>query len=106
MSFRCDLCGKPQQRTKENPEGHRPHQIVTETREFRHESRKEVFRFRNKLRGTIDWLDDPGGIGGQITKEVSACTPCTRKWQADEARLQEQLEQHPVPRPGFVRRVA
>jgi len=75
--YRCQVCGRVAG----------PHvpsvRLVVETRAAVHRFRKNVHKVvkigpdgRRKKVKKKDWLDDPGGKGREIAKEVTACPDC------------------------------
>lgn len=88
MSFRCDLCGAPQE------SGSKPTRVVTRKRDRVYPKREKANPKRITYR--IKWVgpewppfegrwaakkheseeDDPGGSGWEIAEEVNACEAC------------------------------
>jgi len=71
--FVCDVCGSVAL------PGTPSHRIVVETREVDHPPRPDAHRRPRPPGGKIKWLDDPGGRGSQIVRELRACEPCAAK---------------------------
>ena len=81
--YRCELCGK-------TAPPHTPaHKIAVETRRVTHPLRPKVFACWKWQGGRRKFVrpDDPGGVGRQLTREVTACPDCAR-------RDAEQIEGH------------
>ena len=81
--YRCELCGK-------TAPPHTPaHKITVEARRVTYPLRPKVFacwKWQGDRR-KFARPDDPGGVGRQISREVTACPDCAR-------RAEEQSEVH------------
>lgn len=72
MSFVCGVCQKPQ------PNKAKPHRVVTETRRKTYPARSyKVGKAKGAEMRTR--VDDPGGQGTEIVKEVDVCDGCHKK---------------------------
>lgn len=74
--FRCDVCGSvAPPRT--------PCNLVTvETREVEYPVRKDAHWHPPKAGGKGKWVEDPGGRGTAVVRELRACTTCAAKLTA------------------------
>ena len=81
--YRCELCGK-------TVPPHTPaHKIAVATRGATYPLRPKVFACWKWQNGRRKFVrpDDPGGVGRQVSREVTACPDCAR-------RAEEQSEVH------------
>ena len=73
--YRCELCGK-------TAPPHTPaHKITVETRRVAYPLRPKVFacwKWQGDRRKFVR-PDDPGGVGRQVAREVTACPDCARR---------------------------
>ena len=76
--FRCDVCASVA------PPRTRCNRIVVETRVVEYPKRDEVHWHPPRARGKGKWVDDPGGHGTQIVRELRACELCFAKRAAIE----------------------
>lgn len=68
--FRCDVCGSvAPPRTPCN-------RITVETRVVEYPLRQKVHWQPPKAGGQGKWVDDPGGTGTAIVRELRACAEC------------------------------
>lgn len=77
MSYRCESCNEV------SAPGARRHQVVVLTRESRYPYRPAAHRFRREGKNVV--VDDPGGVGREIVKELGVCAPCRRMLEGDGA---------------------
>jgi hypothetical protein len=87
--YRCELCGK-------TAPPHTPaHKITVATRRATYPLRPKVFACWKWQNGRRKFVrpDDPGGVGRQVSREVSACPDCAR-------RAEEQPEVHELDAEG------
>jgi hypothetical protein len=76
--FRCDVCGSvASPRT-------RSHRITAETRVVQHPKRDDAHWHPPRAGGKGKWVDDPGGQGTQIVREIRACELCFARLAAIE----------------------
>jgi hypothetical protein len=68
--FRCEVCGSV------TPPGTSVNRITVETREVDYPSREKVHWQPPRAGGSGKWVDDPGGHGTEIVREVRACASC------------------------------
>jgi hypothetical protein len=83
--FVCEVCGFVA------PPRTRSHRIVVETRVADHPPRSDAHWHRPRAGGKGKWVDDPGGRGPQIIRELRACESCAAKALAID-RYSEALE--------------
>ncbi len=77
--YRCDVCGcVAPPRTPCN-------RITIETRPVEYPSRPKVHWQPPKAGGQGKWVDDPGGTGTAIVRELRACPDCAARHH-DRAR--------------------
>jgi len=74
--YRCDVCDCVV------PANTACNKIVVETRVFQHPERADVYWHPPKAGGKGEWVDDPGGPGSQIVREVRACPACAANARA------------------------
>lgn len=65
MSFVCDTCKKAQ------PNKSTPHKVVVATR-------AKVYQGRRVMKDEF-FVEEPGGTGTEIVKEISICDGCLQK---------------------------
>ena len=76
--YRCEVCrsvagsGTPKLK------------IVVETRPRDYPPRPKVHFVPGRAGGQGKWVDDPGGHGNEIVREVTACPACSAKARAIE----------------------
>ena len=77
MSFICNFCKKPQ--IAKTP----AHKIVTAYREFHHPMRPKAMKIKVIKNGKkkTEFVNDPGGTGVQVEKEVLSCPSCAATWE-------------------------
>jgi hypothetical protein len=76
--FRCDLCDSiAASRTRCN-------RLVIETRLADYPARPHAHWHPPRRGGSGKWVDDPGGHGTEIARELRACEPCAAKAGAIE----------------------
>jgi hypothetical protein len=73
--FKCDLCGKI------TSAGEPCTKVVLETKNVVHVHRRNVFKIFDEGERKRIWIDDPGGQGVQIAKEVNACQSCAKNFK-------------------------
>ncbi len=78
--YRCELCNVVQ------PPRTRCQKVVTETRPAEYPSRPKAQSRRVGRKGKS--LDDPGGAGYEIAKEVLACPKCAQEFLAKQAEAE------------------
>jgi hypothetical protein len=76
--FVCEVCGSVA------PPRTRSHRIVVETRATVHPPRSDAHWHPPRAGGKGKWVDDPGGRGTQIVRELRACESCATKAPAIE----------------------
>ena len=84
--YQCEVCGK-------TAPPHTPaHKITIETRRVSYPLRPKVFACwkRQGDRRKFVRPDDPGGIGRQIAREVTACPACARRLEEEHERVVEE----------------
>jgi uncharacterized protein YuzE len=75
--YRCDVC-----RVVSEP-GIPAHRIVVEAEPLRHPRRPQIYCRKARSPGAkATWLDDPGGRGWRIVREVNACAECAARHRA------------------------
>lgn len=68
--YKCELCGQQQPpRTPSNL-------LPIQTKTYQHPKRARVYRVKDSYTGKVMTLDDPGGVGEQIVREVRCCARC------------------------------
>lgn len=79
--YRCELCQKVVK--PKTP----CHHVTLEKRMFDHPYRPKVNKvyFIEEGKRKKEWMDDPGGRGYQITREVKACPECAVKKAKEDA---------------------
>lgn len=90
--YRCEVCRK-------TAAPHTPaHKITVESRRVTYPLREKVFACWKWQGGRRKFVrpDDPGGVGPQIAREVTACPDCARRLQkeaeAPERDTEERLD--------------
>ena len=84
--YRCGLCGK-------TAPPHTPaYKVTVETRRVTYPLRPKVFACRKWQNGRRKFVrpDDPGGVGRQVAREVTACPDCARR--VDEAPAEDERD--------------
>jgi hypothetical protein len=71
--FRCDVCASI------SPPNTPCNRLVLETRPADHPARANAHWHPPLRGGKGKWVDDPGGHGPQIVRELRACSPCAAK---------------------------
>jgi hypothetical protein len=73
--YRCGLCGKTA------PPHTQAYKVTVETRRATYPLRPKVFACWKWEKGRRKFVrpDDPGGIGRQVAREVTACPDCARR---------------------------
>lgn len=71
--YRCDVCGSV------TPPNTPCNRIVVETRAIQHPKRDDVHWHPPRAGGSGKWIDDPGGTGSAIVREVNACPACAAR---------------------------
>lgn len=56
-----------------------PQQLIVESRVVDHPRRKQIYWRRPRDGEKGKWIDDPGGVGTQITRERRVCADCHAK---------------------------
>jgi len=78
--FRCEVCDSvAHPRT-------RCHRIIVETRAVAYPPRADAHWHPLRAGGKGKWVDDPGGRGTEIVRELRACELCAAKATAIERR--------------------
>jgi hypothetical protein len=76
--FRCDVCACV------TPPNTPCNRIAVETREVEYPARKDAHWHPPRAGGKGKWVDDPGGRGTAIVREMNACSICAAKMSALE----------------------
>ncbi|HEY5921627.1 MAG TPA: hypothetical protein VIV11_08145 [Kofleriaceae bacterium] len=76
--FRCDVCGLV------TPPRTPCNRIVVETRPIEYPKRDDAHWHPPRAGGKGKWVDDPGGTGTAIVREVRACPACAAQLHARE----------------------
>jgi hypothetical protein len=71
--FRCDVCDSV------SPPNTPPQRITIETRDFEHPYRAKAHWHPPKGGQKGKYVDDPGGTGNQIVRELEVCAECAAK---------------------------
>jgi hypothetical protein len=71
--FRCDVCASVA------PAHTRCNRLVVEIRPADYPARHEAHWHPPSRGGSGKWVDDPGGHGTEIVRELRACEPCAAK---------------------------
>jgi hypothetical protein len=71
--FRCDVCGSV------TPPRTPCSRVVIETRPIEYPKREKIHWQPPKAGGKGTWIDDPGGVGSAIVRELRACPACARQ---------------------------
>ena len=79
--FRCDLCSSV------TGPGTPKNKIVVERRDREYPLRPKVHYVPGSDGGKGKWVDDPGGRGHEIVREIDACPGCAAKARAIERRV-------------------
>ena len=74
--FVCEVCGSVA------PPCTPCNRVAVETREVEYPRRKEAHWHPPSTGGKGKWIDDPGGSGTEIARELSVCGPCAAKLSA------------------------
>jgi len=78
--FRCDVCASVA------PSATRCNRLIVETRPADYPVRDKVHWHPPRAGGKGKWVDDPGGHGTEIVRELRACAPCAAKAAAIDRR--------------------
>jgi len=78
--FRCEVCDSVA------PARTRCHRIVVETRATEYPARPDAHWHPPRAGGKGKWVDDPGGRGSEIVRELRACELCAAKAAAIKRR--------------------
>jgi len=70
--YRCDVCNSVTE------PGTKLHRIAVETRPVEYPLRSAIHWHPPKAGGKGKWIDDPGGHGTMIVREIDACPPCAQ----------------------------
>ena len=76
--YRCDVCDRVTEPSVPC------HQIAVETEPIAHPRRPEIYWRPPRGNEKGKWIDDPGGAGTRIVREVKACAECAAKLLALE----------------------
>ena len=81
--FRCYFCQQvtPPKTTK--------HNVIISIREKEYPTRRKESKGGRRFRSRDDVIQDRGGKGREIAKEVAACPACAAKHQNEEATIVE-----------------
>ena len=75
--FRCEVCGSTV------PARVSPQRLVVATRPKTYPRRKAVHFQPGRHGGQGKWVDDPGGTGQEIAREVRVCPTCRERMQTE-----------------------
>lgn len=67
--------------------------VVVQTVMFHHSHRPKVHRrwgIDKQGKPKIEWIDDKGGIGPQIAREVAACPDCSLRHEQNKEKMQKE----------------
>lgn len=76
--YRCDVCDRVSE------SGQPARTVVVETRDVEHPRRKAIYWHPPKDGEKGKWVDDPGGPGTAIVRELRVCEDCHAKLLAQK----------------------
>jgi len=71
--YRCEVCDRVTE------SGTPSNRIVIETRPTEYPHREKVHWHPPTDRGQGKWVDDPGGVGTEVVREIRMCPECAAK---------------------------
>jgi hypothetical protein len=87
--YQCEVCGK-------TAPPHTPaHKITVETRRVSYPLRPKVFACWKQEGNRRKFVrpNDPGGIGRQMAREVTACPACARRLEEEFTESEREIEE-------------